>query len=171
MYTGFLHLHTVVRWVVIALFGVVLVRAFLRRGQAYEVRDRKLLGALVGTFHLQVIIGLVLHLVLSPITKAAMADMGVAMKNAGLRFFAVEHLTMMLLAAVLITVASVRVKKAEEPKKYQTTLTMVGATLVLVLVAVPWPFRGEGVRRGLFPGHDVSGAVSSAPQALPSRNE
>jgi hypothetical protein len=149
MYTGMIHLHTILRWVVLVLAVVVLVRAV--RGGSYTVGHRKLFGAFLGTFHLQVVIGLVLYF-LSPLVSAAVSNMGAAMKNPALRFYGVEHIAMMLIAAVVLTIGFARTKRASDDRKHSSTLMWVGITLLIAVVAIPWPFRGDGVGRGLMPG-------------------
>ena len=59
----------------------------------------------------QMLLGLLLYGVLSPYTAAAMKDFGAAMRDPVLRFWAVEHLTMMLSAVVLVHVGRVLARK------------------------------------------------------------
>ena len=76
------------------------------------------------------------------------AGMGVAMKDATTRFWAVEHISSMLIAIVLITIGHISYKKTQNASK--TTVFYVIALLLIVL-AMPWPFR-EGIGRPWFPG-------------------
>jgi len=64
------------------------------------------------TLDLQLLLGLVLYFVLSPFTTQALNDFGAAMRNAPLRFFAVEHVTLMLAAVILVHVGRVLARKA-----------------------------------------------------------
>ncbi|MEY2637389.1 MAG: hypothetical protein RLZZ197_1867 [Bacteroidota bacterium] len=45
------------------------------------------------SLHTQLLIGLVLYLALSPVTTAAFADFGAAMKDSATRLILVEHVT------------------------------------------------------------------------------
>ena len=68
----------------------------------------------------QVLLGLLLYGSLSPFTAQAMSDFGAAMRDPVLRFWAVEHFTMMLSAAVLVHVGRVLARKtasAEQKRK------------------------------------------------------
>ena len=82
------------------------------------------------------------------ITQAAFADMKVAMKDPSLRFWAVEHLTMMLVAWIAARVGAIVFKKGTEPKAYRMLLIFGAVQLVAILAAIPWPARAVG--RELF---------------------
>ncbi|HRO71827.1 MAG TPA: hypothetical protein PK951_15660, partial [Chitinophagaceae bacterium] len=70
------------------------------------------------------------------------------------RFFWVEHPMFMLLAIVMITIGNSMGKKAlPDEVKFKRAFWFFLIALLMILVAVPWPFRdvvGEG--RGWFPG-------------------
>jgi|LNFM01.1.fsa_nt_gb hypothetical protein len=158
MYSAILVVHSVLRWVVLVLAVVVTARAFmgLRGGRPFEARDAKLGGAFLGAVHAQVVLGLVLHLALSPITSAAMASMGAAMRDKTLRFWSVEHLAMGLIVAVLVTVARVRSKRApDDAQKHQRALVGYGFALLVMLAMIPWPFR-KVIGRSVLPTPMVS---------------
>ena len=73
------------------------------------------------------------------------------MKNAATRFFAMEHAVMMLLAWVLVHIGRTTVKRAESSElKHKKMLIYFGVALLLILAAIPWPFRSE-IGRSLFP--------------------
>jgi hypothetical protein len=150
MYTGFIHLHALLRWVLVVLAVVVPVLLVLRQqqGGAYP---RKLVASFLGLFHVNVLVGLVLWLALSPISKAFFDDVGGGMKNANLRFYGMEHALLMLVAAVVATVGSARARRAQtDAAKIKTALVFFGIAIVQMLVAIPWPFRGE-IGRALLP--------------------
>ena len=67
------------------------------------------------------------------------------MKSSYNRFFGMEHIVMMVLAAVLITIGRKKAEKNEDLSKRNKTIAVwytVG--LILILAAIPWPFRGFG---------------------------
>ena len=76
------------------------------------------------------------------------AGMGATMKDAASRFWAVEHIFSMLLAIALITIGHVKYKKT---LKANSTRILYVIALILILLAMPWPFR-SGIGRPLFPG-------------------
>src|SRR4051794_1622087 len=105
MYTTVLLVHSWLRWVaLIAGVGATLT-AMIDRGNGSRAERWGL--ALMMSLDLQMLIGLLLYFALSPFTKVALQDFGAAMKDPGLRFFAVEHVTMMLAAVILVHVGRV----------------------------------------------------------------
>jgi hypothetical protein len=101
----------------------------------YTSLDNSLGGTLVGLAHLQLLTGLIQYFVTSTYTKAAMADMGAAMKNPLLRYFAVEHLTAMLIAVILIQVGrSSSRRKADGTARHKTMAIYTGIALLLIVV-------------------------------------
>jgi len=100
MYTIALILHSWIRWfALITVFGVVLaaVRGKVEGGQS--VADRWGVFAMMA-LDLQMLLGLLLYLVVSPNMAEIRAHFGEAMQNPQLRFWAVEHLTAMVVAVV-----------------------------------------------------------------------
>jgi hypothetical protein len=69
------------------------------------------------------------------------------MKDAFYRFYWVEHPLMMFIAIVLITIARGKAKVLN----YKATGWLLFIALLLILAAVPWPFR-EIIGRPYFPG-------------------
>jgi hypothetical protein len=71
------------------------------------------------------------------------------MKNKFYRFYWIEHPLMMFIAISLITVARDKVKKAN----YRAVGWLLLVALLLILAAVPWPFRNViGESRHWLPG-------------------
>jgi membrane protease YdiL (CAAX protease family) len=74
------------------------------------------------------------------------------MKDSIQRFWAVEHLTGMIIAIVLITIAKgIAKKNLPDGLKHTKTAVMLLVALIIILAVVPWPFR-EGIGRPWFPG-------------------
>ena len=95
----------------------------------------------------QMLVGLILYGVLSPLTWAAFSNMGAAMKDPTLRFYAVEHVVMMVIAIALVHIGRTRVQKAtSDAAKHRTAAIFFGLALVLILAGIPWPFREVGGR-------------------------
>jgi hypothetical protein len=74
--------------------------------------------------------------------------MKVAMASSAIRFWAVEHISSMLIAIILITIGHIKYKKGGAHK---TTLILYILALLLIVAAIPWPFRAE-IGRPLYPG-------------------
>jgi hypothetical protein len=69
------------------------------------------------------------------------------MKHTEYRFFAIEHLTGMLVGIILITIARGKAKVLN----YKAASWLYLIALIIILVTIPWPFR-EGIGRPWFPG-------------------
>jgi len=141
MYTVFLHLHDTLRWLLLAILLVTLVKYLVGwiGNQAWKKLDNILGIVFTSLMDLQLLIGLVLYFVLSPVTKMAFGDFGAAMKNADLRFYAVEHFVMMLVAVVLVHIGRAKSKKAKiDRNKFKTALIYYTIALVVILAAIPW---------------------------------
>lgn len=141
MYAFILAVHNILRWVVLILLILALVRAFWgwfgRR--EWTSTDRK-----VGMFYsvsldVQLLLGLILYFVLSPITKLAFGDFGAALANTDLRFFVFEHMLMMVLAVVFAHVGVAAAKRADESiQKHRRTAIWFGLSLLAILLGMPW---------------------------------
>lgn len=83
------------------------------------------------TFHIQLILGLVLYF-LSPFSKFTSETMG----NSELRLYAVEHPLMMFAGVIFITIANSKLKKSESVKMSVVVFALIG--LLLTLSKVPW---------------------------------
>jgi hypothetical protein len=100
---------------------------------------------------LQFVLGLLLYVWLSPFMQEAFADFGAAMRNSGLRFFAVEHIFGMIVGIALAHVGRVRIRKArEDRRRHKLAAVFFGLALLAILVSVPWP--GTPAGRPLFRG-------------------
>ena len=141
MYTGLLHTHNMFRWLVLIVIVLAVVFAFIGW---FNKRDWNKIDNTTGLIltifmDIQFLVGIVLYAFVSPLTKAAFADFGAAMKNADLRFYAVEHILLMIIALVLVHIGRIKTKKAVAPwKKHRVAAIYYGIALMLILAAIPW---------------------------------
>ena len=149
LYPIVLFLHSLTRWVVVlgAIWLIVAALSSLGRTSSVETSPVRVPWRVyMGGLHLQFVLGVLLLLV-SPLALAAWADLGAAMKVRPMRFFAIEHTTMMVVAIVVAQMGAVRARKARDAARAaRTTLTFAGLSLVVILVAIPWPFLGQIAR-------------------------
>jgi hypothetical protein len=141
MYTGLLHLHDGLRWLILLIALVTLLKYFMGwfSQKSWKKSDNVLGIVFTSVVDLQLLAGLVLYFFASPITKAAFQNFGAAMKNADLRFYAVEHTLMMLIAVVLVHIGRSKSKKALNPRrKFGTALVFFGIAYIIMLAAIPW---------------------------------
>lgn len=147
MYEFLLVLHNGLRWVVLVLGLIVLLKAFqgwfTRRPWT---RQDNLLGvAYMSAFDTQILIGLVLYFGVSPLTTQALDNRETMMTDRVTRFFAVEHITTMLLALVLVHAGRIAAKRApDDTARHRRIALVLGAAFLLMLSSIPWPFQVYG---------------------------
>ncbi len=67
------------------------------------------------------------------------------MESSVLRFYTVEHITMMILAIALITFGFSSAKRMEASlAKHKRVAITYGIGLLIMIASIPWPFRGLG---------------------------
>jgi len=136
MYTTVLLLHSWIRW--IALLAGVLATVAAARGKG----ERPGL-ALVIALDVQMLLGLLLYIkVTLPSIQGHMAEV---MKDPAARFFAVEHITMMLGAVIITHLGRVLARKSATPESANMkAFICYGIATAFMLLAIPWP----GLRAG-----------------------
>lgn len=146
MHAALLHTHNLLRWVVLLLGALALVRAYQGVSGDRPYAAARRVGVLfVASLHLQLLLGLALFLV-SPLIKLAMTDMRATMSDAATRFFVAEHPTLMVAAVVLMTIGGIVAKNAaNDAAKHRKALVFIAITMLILLFGIPW-------QRALFPG-------------------
>lgn len=141
MYTPIIIIHNILRWIIVLAGLAATIKAFIGWAQKKEwtLLDNRLSLVFTIALDVQFLLGLILYLFLSPLTKSAFEDFGAAMANGGLRFFAVEHAIIMLIALVLAHVGRARAKRVpDDATKFRNTAIFFTVTLVLIFVGIPW---------------------------------
>lgn len=143
-------LHNILRWAVL-LFGLwTLFNAIsgVASKKNYTSGDSRSNFLFMLSCDIQLLVGLILYFTNGWGNR--LKDLGNNMKDANSRFFTMEHGLMMIIALILVHVGRVSVKKAATPAaKHKRTLLFFGLAIVLILAAIPWPFR-EAIARPLF---------------------
>jgi hypothetical protein len=142
MYSAFLLIHSLLRWVVILMGLLVLARAIsgVAGRKAWSPADEASGRWFTGVLDLQFLIGLILYVALSPFIRDAWRDIGATMKNAPLRFFVVEHTFGMLAVLAFVHIGRVRIRKAADgAQKHKLAAVFFGLAVVVMLLAIPWP--------------------------------
>lgn len=136
------HAHSGLRWLVLLFLILAIVNAARKWNgvPAFSDKDKKLnLFALIFT-HVQFILGLILYFISPKVIFTAET-----MSNRVMRYFAVEHITTMLIAIALITIGYSRAKRhATDLKKFRATFWFYLIGLIVLLMGIPWPFMGLG---------------------------
>lgn len=145
-------LHNLLRWAVL-LFGLWTLFSAISGVIAkrnYTSGDSRSNFLFMLSCDIQLLVGLILYFTNGWAER--LKDLGNNMKDANSRFFTMEHSLMMLVAIILVHVGRVSVKKAITPAaKHKRTLIFFGLAILLILAAIPWPFR-DAIARPLFRG-------------------
>jgi hypothetical protein len=152
MYEITIVLHSLLRWLVIALGLLAVLRAIsgVSGRRPWTPSDDRAGRLFVIGVDTQMLVGLILYGLLSPITYTAFADMGAAMKDATLRFYAVEHLVIMLGAIALVHIGRSRLRKAHgDGARPRPAAIFFRLGVLLLRVGTPWRVRAMG--RPLLP--------------------
>lgn len=155
MENGLLHLHNLLRWVIVILMLVVLFKAFsgMKNKRAFTSGDKKTALFLMISADIQLLIGALLYFMGAwGIKNIQNQGMGAIMKDSTSRFWAIEHLLGMLAAIILIHVGYTAVKKpSPDAVKFKKLFWCVLTALLIIVLMMPWPVR-ELTGRPLFPG-------------------
>jgi hypothetical protein len=141
MYSFLLPLHSLLRWLVVA--GLLSAIGFAYYGLIKSAVFTSVVNAVrhwtATLAHLQLLIGITLYFQ-SPVVKFRMAGNGKHFISEQF-FFRYVHITLMVLAVVVITIGSAKAKRqASAPQKYATLLWWYSAALIIIFIAIPWPF-------------------------------
>lgn len=144
MYNFLLHLHSGTRWIILILLVLAILNSYTnwKMGKGFGVKD-KLTALFTLIFsHLQLTVGLIMYFWDARNRVQFSGDM---MKDSVLRFYTIEHFMMMIAAVALITIGYSRSKKSDSDKaKHRKIFVWYGIALLVILAAIPWPFRIEG---------------------------
>lgn len=134
MMTGLVHLHNLLRWVILLLLIWTIINSFLNKNG----KETKFLTIVS---HTMLLLGVIQWFVgdwgLKLIQNIGMAEV---MGDATRRLMAVEHPITMIISIVFITIGGISVKKGKSNAKWMYIIA-----LVLILSRIPW-------YRALFPG-------------------
>ena len=141
MYSFVLAVHNILRWVAIILAIVALARAYsgwLGRRE-WTATDRKIGGFFASAMDLQLLLGLILYIVLSPTTRTAFSNFGAAMRVADVRFFALEHILYMVIAIVCVHIGTAAARKATQAvDKHRQAAIWFSLGGLALLLGMPW---------------------------------
>ncbi|HTQ65677.1 MAG TPA: hypothetical protein VMI12_12820 [Puia sp.] len=154
MQSAILWLHSILRWVILILLLLSIVKSFSgwQSKKAFAAGDGKLWLFTLISAHTTLLLGIYLLLFgrFGIFTTTLPAGVSV-MKDKFFRFFWIEHPFGMIVAVVLITLGRGLVKKnVSDTVKYKKAFWFFLIALIFILATIPWPFR-EIVGRPMLP--------------------
>lgn len=141
MHYTLLLLHSLVRYIVLILLLLVIVRSFTgwQNKKEFTATDNKFSLFLLIATHIQFLLGLILYFV-SPVVIFS----GASMKNAVARYWLVEHITAMLIVVVLITVGRSTSKRLAESAAKHKRLFILNIIALVIIIAVIAMMKDRG---------------------------
>jgi uncharacterized membrane protein len=140
MLSGLLQFHSGLRYLVLLTLIIVIIKSLTGwlGKKPYNRIDDKLGLYLFMLTHTQLLLGIFLYF-MSDVVQFNEATMS----NKELRYWAVEHVSMMLIAIVLITMARITSKKLTEAEaKHKRMFVFNTIALVLIVLAIAMSGRG-----------------------------
>jgi hypothetical protein len=142
MYQLLVFCHSLTRWLVL----LSLFYAIYRAAKGYFSKDifsktdnftRHFTATIA---HVQLAIGITLF-TQSPTVKYFWSNFKEASQSMDALFFGLLHLILMLIAIVLITLGSALAKRRlTDSEKFKTMLVWFTIALLIIFIAIPWPF-------------------------------
>lgn len=136
-------LHSWLRVLVLLLCAFVFLRSLSAwmGSKPFTTGDRSATRWLTIAIDVQFLVGLLLYVGISPLTRQAFSNFGAAMKDDERRRFAVEHPTMMLAAIALWHAASIIGRRSPlDSVRHRWHAIASGLALLLLYVGTPWPW-------------------------------
>ncbi|WP_235953791.1 hypothetical protein [Mucilaginibacter inviolabilis] len=141
MFPILLFLHSFWRWLVLSSLVYSIYIAYRGKtgkiGYTASVDQWRHWTATIA--HVQLLLGMSIYFQ-SPVVLFQMMDAPGRLFNEQ-TFFRYFHLVMMMVAVVLITIGSAKAKRQKtDAEKFDTMLTWFTIALVVIFIAIPWPF-------------------------------
>lgn len=144
MYSLLLLLHSWIRWLALAA-GLLATVSAVRNVSIQDPRADRWGLVLSIALDIQMLLGLVMYFGVSPVMESIRANFAAAMPNPQLRFWAVEHITGMVIAVVLVHVGRVLSRKAASPQsRRKRQMICYGLATLIMLLLTPWPGTAAG---------------------------
>ena len=142
MYPILLSLHSMIRWLVIIslLFAVYRAYSGWRSAKAFSKLDDRARFITTTIAQIQLVLGLWLYFV-SPVVDYFLKNFSEAVHMREIRFFGMEHITMMVIAVVVLTIGSIKVKRASgDQEKFGRMFFWFATVLLIIFLSIPWSF-------------------------------
>ena len=145
MYPAVLTIHSWLRWVALLLGAAATFNAYRHRADnADPPRGRHWDTFFMLALDLQVLFGVLLYFGLSPFTREAMNNVGAALRDPGLRFWAVTHVAMMFVALVAVRAGRVLAMVERKPRRRNGRYICFAIAVLAMVAGVPWPGLAHG---------------------------
>lgn len=142
MYQTLIFYHSFFRWLVLLSLGYSVFRSYRGyvSGSAFLNRDNAVRHWTATIAHIQLILGVLIY-TRSPLTTYFWKHVKESSWHSEIVFFGSIHGLLMLVAIVLVTIGSALAKRrATDKEKFRTLLVWYTLALLIIFIAIPWPF-------------------------------
>lgn len=142
MYSTLITLHSLFRWLVLVTLLISIYRAWkgMTTGAVFSRTDNAFRHWTATSSHIQLMIGMILYFQ-SPLVDYFLKHFRIAITSMEFTFFGIIHSLLMLVAIIVITFGSALAKrKTTDREKFKTMLYWFSIALIILLIAIPWPF-------------------------------
>jgi len=141
MYPVLIKIHQILSWLVLLAAAYAMYRSwkgviFKKQWFIVDTRAGLWFSVLVDV---QIGTGLLLYVVYSPVTRIVFTNMKAAMADAPVRFYAVEHILVMLIAAILVHIGRAKARNTQfAARKHRISAFFYMLATALILTRIPW---------------------------------
>jgi hypothetical protein len=142
MHNFLLVFHSLWRWLVLFSLIIAICKSFVgwRNKSEFTKIDNLIRHNTATIAHVQLLLGIWLYFV-SPIVAYFLANFKTAIHLREIRFFGMEHISVMITAIVMLTIGSIKAKrKVDGQSKFKTIFIWFGIAFLLILSSIPWAF-------------------------------
>lgn len=143
-----LYVHSLFRWLVLFSLLAATGTAWhgLSKARTFSRADNAVRHWTATIAHVQLLIGILLY-TQSPMIGWFWSNYAEASHDPNPMFFGIVHGALMLTAIVVITIGSSLAKRSvTDREKFATVLLWYTAALLIILIAIPWPFSPLAAR-------------------------
>jgi hypothetical protein len=143
MYGFILAVHNIVRWVVLIAGVLAAIRALIGwLGKKEWTKQDRLFGVIfTSSVDVQLLLGILLYFVYSEWGIKAILDKGMSfvMGESQYRFFAIEHIFLMVLGLVFAHLGSALPKRVDDAvSKHKRAAIWFSLAVLVILAGIPW---------------------------------
>ncbi|UIR57932.1 hypothetical protein LZQ00_08935 [Sphingobacterium sp. SRCM116780] len=121
---------------------ILLFRAYFgwKKGYSFSKKDTILQVSTLLLLYLQFVLGITLYFE-SPIVDYFLENFKEAIKLRQVRFFGMEHITMMAIGIFVFSIGVVKgFKKESSVDKFRTIFIYTAWTILIIFTSIPWEF-------------------------------
>lgn len=142
MYQTLTFYHSTIRWLLLMALLAAIIRAYrgYRTKAPFSKTDNAVRHWTATMAHIQLVAGILLYSQ-SPVIRYFWKHKQESLQSFDTVFFALIHVVLMLAAIIVITLGSSLAKRKEDDyEQHKTVLIWFGAALLIIFIAIPWPF-------------------------------